>query len=277
MKTLLVIGAGYVGGELVRQARLADWRVIPVTKNGGDGNYSADITSLESVRALKGEVKHVDVIVHCASSGRGGADAYKAVFRDGVNHLVEVFSGVPIVFVSSTSVYAQMDGSVVTEESEVVPSRETGKILIEAESIVRSKGGIVARLAGIYGFGRSVLIKRLVNGEASIEEDGRRIINQIHRDDAASALLFLAEKLTKGEGSKLVFNVSDSNPRSQKETYEGLCGVFDLDLPPVGEIDYNRKRGWTNKAVSNAKILSFGWMPKYPDFLEVADEIRATL
>jgi len=77
----------------------------------------------------------------------------------------------------------------------------------------------------------------------------------------------------KGE----VFNVTDSNPRSQKATYEGLCKLLDLPRPPVGKRNPNRKRGWTHKAVSNNKILQAGWTPKHPDFLQAGISIAQSL
>ena len=67
------------------------------------------------------------------------------------------FPAAKILFTSSTSVYAQCDGSRVTEESETKPLRETSRILLETENFVLDKGGIVARLAGIHGPGRSAL------------------------------------------------------------------------------------------------------------------------
>ncbi len=97
-----------------------------------------------------------------------------------------------LIFTGSTSVYAQVDGTWVNETSETKPDRETGRILLEAERIALASGGFVARLSGLYGPGRSVLMRRFLSGEAMIEGDGLRWINQIHRDDAARAIVHLA-------------------------------------------------------------------------------------
>ncbi|NIP92013.1 MAG: SDR family NAD(P)-dependent oxidoreductase, partial [Akkermansiaceae bacterium] len=74
-------------------------------------------------------------IAFTASSGRGGPDAYRAVFLQGARHLLEIFPDAHLLFVSSTSVYGQTDGSLVTEESPTEPDRETSRILLEAESV----------------------------------------------------------------------------------------------------------------------------------------------
>jgi len=229
-----------------------------------------------SVGKLKPHLLQPDLILHCASSGRGGPDAYRSVYLEGCRNLLHTFPESPLLFTSSTSVYAQTDGSEVTEESPAEPDRETGKILRETEDLVLAHGGTVARLAGIYGPGRSVLLKKFLTGEAVIEEDGRRFLNQIHRDDAARALLHLSSSQLSTLNSQL-FNLSDSHPLTQLEAYTGLARIFGRPLPPSGPRDLNRKRGWTHKRVSNAKLRATGWEPRFPCFLDVAEDLASTL
>lgn len=274
-KSMLIIGVGFVGAELFSLAQENGWTVYGVTKSGGDGNFATDVSSAESLEGLKNEIGAVDVVVHCASSGRGGAEAYERVFFQGVSNLKAIFHESHLIFVSSSSVYAQINGERVTEESEAAPDRDTGKILRRSEEVVLSHQGSVARLAGIYGKGRSVLIKKILTDTAVVEEDGRRIVNQIHHEDAATALLFIAENPEKARAQ--VFNVSDSHPRSQKETYLGLSALFSKEMPPTGPRNENKKRGWTHKAVSNQKLKALGWQLKYDDFLETAVTIAPTL
>ena len=271
MKQLLLIGHGYLGQQITREFRNNDWEVLPVSLSAHEGTLACDVGDLTSVKSLK---KHISpyFIVHCAASGRGGAESYQHVYVDGCRNLTEHFPGVPLLFTSSTSVYAQTDGSVVTEESAAIPDRETGALLLDAEKIGIAAGGIVARLSGIYGPGRSVILKKFLSGEAVIEEDGRRFLNQIHRDDAARAIHHLATI-----GASGVFNVSDSTPLSQIACYQALSAKFSLPLPPSGPRDLNRKRGWTHKQVSNAKLRASGWQPDYPSFVDAAATIAGTL
>lgn len=267
--TLLLCGHGYLGQAISRDFRAAGWEVVALSLSGDQGTIACDLSSPEAVRGL--EVRP-DFIVHCAASGRGGPEAYRAVYLEGCRNLIEAFPGVRLLFTSSTSVYAQTDGSVVTEESAAEPERETGKILREAEEVVLASGGIVARLAGIYGPGRSVILKKFLRGEAVIEEDGRRYLNQIHRDDAAAAVLRVS-----GTGRAGIYNVSDSRPMSQRECYEKLSRIFDRPLPPRGPRDPDRKRGWTHKRVSNQRMLETGWRPEFPSFLDAVKEVAESL
>ena len=269
---LLLIGNGYLGQAVSREFRENGWDVFPVSLSGGDGSMPCDVSNWVLVKCLRRHVSP-DFIVHCAASGRGGAEAYQKVYVDGCANLSQIFPGTPLLFTSSTSVYAQTDGSVVTEESPAIPGRETGSLLLAAEAVTLGAGGIVTRLSGIYGPGRSVILKKFLSGEAVIEEDGRRFLNQIHRDDAARAILHLAASNIRGE----IFNVSDSTPLSQLGCYENLAEIFNLPLPPSGPRDLNRKRGWTHKQVSNAKLRATGWQPDFPSFIDSARTIAATL
>lgn len=275
MPTLLLCGHGYLGHAISREFLAGGWEVIALSREGDpEGEpveISCDLSSAEQVAALKIDP---DFIIHCASSGRGGAEAYRAVYLEGCRHLIQRFPGVPLLFTSSTSVYAQTDGSEVTEESPAEPDRETGRILLEAENLVLAHGGTVTRLAGIYGPQRSVILKKFLKGESVIEEDGRRYLNQIHRDDAASAIYRLAISPAARPG---IYNVADSSPLSQLECFRALSEGFKRPLPPSGPRDPDRKRGWTHKRVSNAKLRATGWEPRFPSFLDAAPLIAEDL
>jgi nucleoside-diphosphate-sugar epimerase len=266
---LLLIGHGYLGAAVARVFREAAWEVCSFSLSGGEGSLACDVAD----RAAVDHLPDADFIIHCAASGRGGAEAYQRVYVDGCRNLTKKFSGAPILFTSSTSVYSQTDGSVVTEESPTEPDRETGRLLLEAERITLDAGGIVARLAGIYGPGRSVILRKFLSGEAVIEEDGRRFLNQIHRDDAARAILHLATNGVR----RGVFNVCDSRPLTQLECYQKLSEIFNRPLPPSGPRDLDRKRGWTHKRVSNAKLLASGWLPDFACFTDAVESLAPTL
>lgn len=272
---LLLIGHGYLGRAITARFRDAAWQVTAVSLSGDDGALAGDVSDAESVGQLRAAIPAPDFMIHCAATGHGGADAYQRIYVTGTRNLLESFPGVPLLFVSSSSVYAQTDGSVVTEDSPTQPDRETGRLLLESEQLVRAAGGVVARLSGIYGPGRSVILKRFLSGEAVMEDDGRRFLNQIHRDDAAAAIHHLAEGIARHRGG--VFNVSDSVPLAQIEGYRELGRLFGRPLPPSAPRDLNRKRGWTHKQVSNAKLRATGWQPQFPSFLDAAREIARTL
>ena len=279
---LLLCGHGYLGQAISRDFLAAGWQVTALSRGCGIlPQASPGLLELSCDLSLSAEVSALtvepDFIVHCASSGRGGAEAYRAVYLNGCRHLLDRFPGITLLYTSSTSVYAQTDGSVVTEENPAEPDRETGAILRETEELVLANGGLITRLSGIYGPGRSVILKKFLTGEALIEEDGRRFLNQIHRDDASAAILHLASHRKSKIENRQLFNLSDSQPLSQLETYQNLSSIFHRPLPPTGPRDPDRKRGWTHKRVSNEKLRATGWNPRYPSFLDAAESIAPTL
>jgi len=274
MPKVLIAGCGFVGLAAARLFHAQGWTVAgcshseeSAAKLAGEPFpvRSCDISDQQSLRR-HAEWQGMDAVVHCASSGRGGADAYRRVYLEGLKNLRGILAPRVLVFTSSTSVYAQTDGAWVTEESEAAPDRETGRVLREAEDFLLERGGAVARLAGIYGPGRSVLLRKFFEGEARIEGDGSRWINQAHREDIASAL---ARLVTNGAAG--LFNVSDDQPMTQRAIYEWLANRFGYLIPPSGPIDPDRKRGWTSKRVSNAKLRALGWAPRFPSFFDAVE------
>ncbi len=275
MKRVFVAGCGFVGLALARLLHRSGWEVIGGThsaesaaKLSGESFpvIAADLCSCDAL-GCNPVLQGLDAAVHCASSGRGGAESYRAVYLEGARNLIEVLRPGLLVFTGSTSVYAQLDGAWVTEESEAAPDRETGRLLLETERLVLEQNGIVARLAGIYGPGRSVLLRKFFAGEAVIEGDGTRWINQAHRDDIATALLALITSAQSG-----IFNVADNEPLHQRALYEWLANRFERPIPPSGAIDPNRKRGWTHKRVSNQKLCALGWVPRFPSFFDAVEQ-----
>jgi nucleoside-diphosphate-sugar epimerase len=277
MPRILIAGCGYVGQATAAYFAEAGWQVEGWTSSPksaqqlADKPYSAaavDISQREEVARRRG---YVDGIIHCASSRGGGADAYRQVYLQGARNLLEVFPDAALVFTSSTSVYAQNDGTWVTETSPAEPIRETGRILRETEDLILAHGGTIARLAGIYGPGRSVLLQRFLRGEAVMDPIQDRYINQVHRDDIASALfLLLNRKLNSPpnavRGEYEIYNVVDDQPILQSECYKWLAAHLDRPLPSLGSVTGERKRGDTNKRVRNAKLRSLGWNPRFPTF-----------
>jgi nucleoside-diphosphate-sugar epimerase len=97
-------------------------------------------------------------------------------------------------------------------------------------------------------------------------------MNMVHQIDAVIALRFLAEN-----GGPGIFNVVDNEPVLQRDWFLWVCEQLKTPLPPPGPRDLTRKRGWTNKRVSNQKLRSLGWQPRYPTFREGIREIIAAM
>ncbi len=271
MGSILIAGCGFLGQAAARLFHEAGWAVSGLTHSAESAAalsgepypvLACDIGDGPALGALRARIGGVDAVVHCVSSGRGGPEEYLRAYLAGAQNLWQAFSPAAFLFTGSTSVYAQTDGAWVDEDSPAEPARETGRILLRTEKFVLEHGGIVTRLAGLYGPGRSVFVRKFLEGRAVIEGAGDRWINQIHRDDAASAVFFL---LARGAPAG-IYNVCDDTPLPQGECYKWLAEHFQKPLPPHGPLDPNRKRGWTSKRVSNRKLRALGWRCSYPSF-----------
>ncbi len=267
-RRVLIAGCGYLGTATAKLFLRAGYAVEGWTRSGTSDWETApafeiravDVSAADAVMRAEGEF---DVVIHCASTRGGDAADYEQVYGKGVENLRRRFSRAQLIFVSSTSVYPQRNGEWVDEASPAEPTHERGKILRAAEELVLGNSGSVARLGGIYGPDRSALLRRVLNGEAAIDLTSDRFVNQVHRDDAAEALLKLADL----KSERRIRNVVDNEPLLLRDCYRWLAERLHRPLV-MGASPRPRKRGDSNKRVSNALLRSDGWEPQYPSFKE---------
>jgi nucleoside-diphosphate-sugar epimerase len=299
---VLIIGCGYVGLPLGAELVRAGHEVFGLRRSraaeaelraAGIQPVFGDITDAGSLRPLPGTF---DWVVNCAAAGGGGPEAYRQVYVEGNRNLLSWLAPGPgsgfsearrqdagspgLVYTSSTSVYGQNDGSWVTEASPTEPAAETGTILLEAERLLleahRTSGfpATILRLAGIYGPGRGFWFKQFMAGQATMPGDGGRFLNMIHRDDVAAAIVAVLERGRPGE----IYNVVDDEPVTQKELFRWLSKRLGKALPQPGPAaDTPRKRGATNKRISNGKLREqLGYQCRFPTFREGFETVQAS-
>jgi nucleoside-diphosphate-sugar epimerase len=266
---VLVAGAGDVGAAaglalvargdevfgLRRDVRQLPAGLVPVT---------ADLTRPETLRHLP---QGLDALVFAASADRTDEDAYRAVYVDGLRHLLDAVGPVPrFVFTSTTGVYGQSDGSWVDEGSPTEPARFTGRVMLEAESIARdvardaAAASTVLRLGGIYRPGRGRLLAQVRAGTAPVYDGPPVYTNRIHVADAAGAVVHVLGLA----GAPPVLNVVDDDPADRRVVIEWLAEQLGAPAPPV-ESASARTRG-DNKRVSNARLRATGYVLVHPTF-----------
>jgi nucleoside-diphosphate-sugar epimerase len=267
MPRVLIAGCGYVGEAAANRLHEAGWQVEGWTAS----IESAEKLSNRPYRVCAVDVTDTnvagdfDVVIHCVSSRGGDEQEYRHVYLEGAKNLLRAFPSATLLFTSSTSVYAQTDRSLVDESSPAEPRQAKGQILRETEELVLGAGGIVLRLGGIHGPGRSFFLSRFLAGSAP--RSNERLINQVHRDDIVSALLLLAER--RNEFRREMFNVVGDEPIKASDAYAWLGSRLKKSLPTAAGPGHPSERRQTNKRVSNRKLRAQGWEPRYPTF-EVA-------
>jgi nucleoside-diphosphate-sugar epimerase len=242
-----------------------------VLKAAGITPLQADITSPQSLAGLPCDF---DWVVNCAASGGGGADDYRKLYLNGTRNLIAWLPASPLkkfVYTSSTSVYGQNDGSLVKEDSPTEPQLETAKVLVETERVLLAAAqegkfpAVILRVAGIYGPDRGHWFKQYLKDEARIEGRGDRFLNMIHRDDLIGVIIAALKNGRPGG----TYNAVDDEPVSQLKFFEWLAASLDKPLPPTApeDAEANRKRGVTNKKVSNRRLkMELGYQFKHPTF-----------
>jgi nucleoside-diphosphate-sugar epimerase len=277
---VLIIGCGYVGlplgAELVRQGhevfgvrRSAD--AAGELQAAGIQLLNADISNRESLNVLS---LPFDWVVNTVASGKGGVDEYNQVYLQGTRNLIDWLSANPpkkYVYTSSTSVYAQDDGSLVKESAPTEPQSETSKVLVATEKVLmeaaaqRKFPAVILRVAGIYGPDRGHFFQQYMRNEAKIVGKGDRIMNMIHRDDLIGAIIAALKNGRAGE----VYNAVDDEPVAQIHFFRWLSETLGKYMPPFAPEEEKvwRKRGVTNKKVSNRRLkMELGYQFKHPTF-----------
>jgi nucleoside-diphosphate-sugar epimerase len=254
---VLVLGKGYVGLPLSAELASAGHDVRGLSRPSTDITKPADLKKLGH---------DWDWIINCVSSGKGNLEDYERIFLGGTRNIIEWLCGSLIkkyIHISSTSVYGQTDASVVDENSPTEPQSETSKVLVETEQFLKGFPAIILRLGGIYGPERGHLFRQYLGGQAVINGDGSRYLNMIHRDDVVRAIIAALERGKPGE----VYNVADDEPVREIEFFQWLSKTLSRPMPPFAPAPVSRKRGITNKRVSNRKLREeLGCELEYPNF-----------
>ena len=275
-KTLAIFGCGYLGSELARQGLARGWKVSALTRNAGTAAtlrdsgvpqvIEAELSSDDWHAALSPEV---DYLVNCVGAASDDVAGYVRSYVEGQDSLMrwaERGSVGSFVFTSSTSVYPQRGARLVDETSDSVGVSDRAGLLLAAENRGYAGGNgidrcFVLRLAGLYGPGRHLLADKVRTGEG-FSGNGDRILNLIHRDDAASAVFSALEADAVNVGR--IYNVSDGAPAPRREIVEWLAGKLGVDSPGFAEDD---GEDVPNRKVSNDRIRNeLGWEPAYASY-----------
>lgn len=217
--------------------------------------------------------KAFDVIVITMTPAERSDAGYERAYVQTCRNLVELLQQAAhkprlVMFVSSSAVYGQMDGSWIDEASPTEPDSFSGKRLLEAEQIILGSGlpATVVRFSGIYGPGRNRLIEQVRQGKAS---SSAHITNRIHADDCARALVHLVELNRCGQRLDKIYLASDSAPTPMIDVVTWLAEKMGVEN--FLSTDAVNERG--NKRCANKRLLATGFKLRYPSFKDGYSEL----
>lgn len=237
-------------------------RSPPVDEGDGLRWLCGDLTRPESLQSLPAGLTQV---VYAPTPGVREEAAYRAVFVDGLTHLMTALADAPlrrVLFVSSSAVYGEHGDAWVDEQTPPAPPGFNGRVLLEAEGWLAAQRmpTVILRLAGIYGPGRMQLVERIRAGEARVPRDPPHWSNRIHADDAAGAIAHL---LSLPQAEPVYIGVDDT-PLPMHVLYEELARLAGAPRPGEGPAP----AGIGSKRLSNARLRASGFVPRWPDARE---------
>jgi nucleoside-diphosphate-sugar epimerase len=195
---------------------------------------------------------------------RSTGKTMREVYLNGLRHVLDTIPPPErFIYVSSTSVYGQTDGGWVSESSPTEPIEESGRVVLEAEHLLRAKrpSAIVLRFAGIYGPDRLLRKQALLRGEPLVG-DADRWLNLVHVSDGVDGVLAAEAKAVPGE----TYHIADDTPVSRRDFYTLLARL--LPAPPAA-FDHRPEPGTPNRRISNRKAREqLGWVPRFPSYRE---------
>jgi nucleoside-diphosphate-sugar epimerase len=263
---VLIAGAGDVGMRAARLFAARGHAVFALRRNPpaeappGVTWVRGDLTDPSSLAGLP----PVGIVVLAATPDAREEAAYRAVFVDGLRHLVAAVPVAPArtVFVSSSAVHGEHGGAWVDEATPPAPPGFNGRVLLEAEDWLAHAGvgGVSVRLAGLYGPGRTQLLDRLREGTAAVPRGQGVYANRIHVDDAAAALVHVALL----DAPAPVYLGVDDTPLPIDVLYDHLASLVGAPTPPEGP----PPAGVGNKRLSNALLRASGFRCTWPDARE---------
>lgn len=278
--TILLAGCGDLGTEAgLRFAalghRVVGWRRSPAKLPAAIEGAAVDL----SAPGLPPVPPDTSAVVVAVAADASTEEAYRAAYIQGLSNVLNAVErdGVAprrVLFVSSTAVYGDAGGGWVDEHTEADPGGFSGRVLLEAEELLRARlqgtgtKGISLRLGGIYGPGRTRLIEQVRSGSAVVPEDVR-YTNRIHRDDAAAAIVHLATMDADPAGKYIGV---DNDAADLGCVLRFLADALDLTPPPVGDAGPARAG---NKRCSNSLLRSTGFEFSFPTFREGYRDILA--
>jgi len=285
MKRLLIIGCGDIAERalplLVRRyrifalvrtpARAAELRAL----NLGIVPVAGDLDQPASLQSLAGLAHDV---LHCAPPPAHGARDTRTAHltaalarsrTSGAASLPQHF-----VYISTTGVYGDHAGGVVTETSRVQPASDRARRRVDAETQLRAWGRrnrvrvTLLRAPGIYAAERLPL-DRLKSGTPAIRAEEDSYSNHIHADDLAR----LAVTALSRAAPQRAYNAVDDSALKMGDWFDFVADRHGLPRPP--RVTREEARGlvspalWSfmneSRRIANTRVKrELGFRLRYP-------------
>ena len=274
----LIVGCGYLGSQVAHRWLADGSRVYAITRTAaraaelasrGIEPIIADVTRPDALPALPAMATMFWAVGFDRTSGASHHDVHVA----GLGRLLDALPGHPRpILSSSTGVWGDEGGGIVNETTPAHPAREAGRVLLEAEALLRGHRlgpGVALRFAGLYGPDRLPRIADLEAGRP-LAADPDSWLNLIHVDDAAAIVCGIAAATAPAP----LYVVSDGHPVRRRDWYGHIAACLGSP-PPTWDTDAPRSRGADKRVVPSLLFHDLPITLAHPDPLAaITDLVR---
>lgn len=278
MNHILFFGLGFSARALAERLAEKGWTVSATSRSAAGAEairargYRAFV--FDGTRPLPAEA--FDGVTHVVDSAPPGDDG-DPVLRQNRNDFASRAAQFRwVAYLSTTGVYGDHGGGLVTEDTPLTPNTERGhkRLLAETQWLeLWQRHGLpvmIFRLAGIYGPGRNQLLS-LVDGTAKRVIKQGQIFSRIHVADIANTLEASIARPHPGRA----YNVCDNEACPPQDVVEYGARLLGLPVPPdvpfeAAELSPMARSFYADsKRVSNARIVQeLGVELSYPTYRE---------
>jgi nucleoside-diphosphate-sugar epimerase len=285
-KILVTGGAGYLGSVMVPHLLAAGHSVTVVENFLWKQSTLADCCHLPNFEIVRGDARdeallkrlvpeHDAVIPLAALVGAPLCDldpiGATTINLEAIRSLAKIASrSQPILYPVTNSGYGiGQQGVFCTEESPLKPISLYGRTKVDAEKVLLDRGNVITfRLATVFGMSPRMRIDllvndftyRAVNDRAVVIFEGRFKRNYIHIRDVARVFEHGLANFDTMKDRPYNVGLEDANLSKLElcEVIKRHCPKFVYLEAPIGEDPDKR-----DYIVSNQRILSTGWKPRY--------------
>lgn len=268
MKSISILGCGWLGLPLAKRLQVEGYQVkgsttsIDKIKILEDNNIDPHLVILNPDVRTDGIQKFLDSKTLIIDIPPKRNENVLDLFPSQIKFLIKEIEDSQIenvLFVSSTSVYED-NNEIVTEESELNPTRNSGKALLIAEGLLRANklfNTNVLRFGGLIGPDRHP--GRFLAGRKEISGAEAKV-NLIHLDDCIEIIVQILKQNIWGE----IFNAVANEHPTRKELYTKAAQSLGLEAPHFSDEEESYK------IVSSQKLQTvLNYKFKFPNPLEM--------
>ncbi len=285
---VLIIGCGDIGrrvAALAKEKRATVTALVRSAEKGellhelGVATVPGDLDDPETLGALP--TSGAVVFYFAPPPGGGITDPRVRSFCAAVSPKNEPGK---VVYISTTGVYGDCGGAVVTEETPVNPQTARAKRRLDAETTLLAWGEernvpvVILRVTGIYGPGR-LPVRHIAEGQPVLRAEEAPLTNRIHADDLARVCIAAALRGQAGD----IFNVSDGQAGTMTDYFNAVADAAGIPRPRQVTMDEARQvmsplmlsYVTESRQMDNRKMIEkLGIRLLYPD---LASGLRASL